>query len=770
MAKQLFKRPDGSFVRVDEAYAKAALDEGMQPASEEQLKASQAPGRAFAEGAGRSLTLGLSDVFLKAASDDTGGLKARREENPIAATAGEVAGYAPLAIGTGGAGAGATLGRVVAREAVTGGLTGLGGAISESTLENQPLTAETLASHVAGGALFGGAVAGAGGLAMKGLSKGASALVKKAGASSVSDALEEVAYKVEEAQLAKGNLGGVKKLLRKGGSLNDVVKYAREEGVPIQFTEDALQRAEGALAKTHGETSGLVSKLDDVAPLASREAKESFLGSVEAKIKARFQGNIAAEEDVANFVAKELEPLKARESLSYKELYKLQSELRKKVGEPAGVMSLKKEVYDIGRKELRDALFAQAESAGVAGAGELSGLQASYAKGKFLRDTLENRLFRDEAASAFSLGDLAKGAVLGGGDPLTGLASAVGAKFLREKGPSLAAGALRVLSGSQTLKGVGAGLSKHIGQILNTAPDVLGPFKLRLMEASAHGPEALLQEHVTLAKSAQGDDYLARVGMANETPEETNSAMARLAILDSIRAAEAEKQVMLSSAIDGMFKAPKGSLKHTPMSMDDFMAARASIKNMLRDPTKAFESIPSDVNAAAPGTASQAVTTMLKAAQFLDSKMPKNPYEGMPGSVAQQWKPSAVDVDRFNRYKQAVEAPEQVLTNMAKGYISPEQVDVLKNVYPALYEDLRQKISERLMAQQAPVTYRQKLAFGMILGPGAASMSQQQVQILQQSTTALSSPNQGGMPKPDGRQSVNQEKSYQTQAQRLEGR
>lgn len=768
MAKQLFKRPDGSFVRVDEAYAKNAVEEGMQPASEEQLQASRSPVRAFAEGAGRSLTLGLSDVFLKAATDDTGGLKARREANPVAATAGEVAGYAPLAIGTGGAGAGATIGRVAFKEGVVSGLSGLGSAISESTLENQPLTAETLASHVAGGALFGGAVAGAGGLAMKGLSKGASALVKKAGASSVGDALEELAYKVEEAQLAKGNLPRVKKLIDKGGSLNEVVKYAREEGIPIQFTEDALQRAEGALAKTHDATAGLVSKLDEVAPL-SKESQAAFIDSVSARLKDRFKGRIAAEDDVSKFIANELEPLKSREGLTYRELYTLQSDLREKVKKGMEA-PLREKVIDIGRKELRDALFAQAERAGVAASGELLGLQAQYAKGDFLKKTLKEKLLKDEAASVFAMGDYIKGAVFSGGDPITGIATTLGAKYLREKGPSLAAGALRVLSGSQTLKGVGAGLSKHIGQILEIAPDALGPFKLRLMEAAAHGPDALLQEHVTLAKSAQGDDYLARVGMANETPEEANSAMARLAILDSIRAAEAEKQAMLAGAIDGLFKSPKGSLRHAPMSMADFMKARASIRDVLRDPTKAFGSIPSDVNAAAPGTANQAVTTMLRAAQFLDSKMPKNPYEGMPGSVAQQWKPSAVDIDRFNRYKQAVEAPEQVLTNMSKGYISPEQVDVLKNVYPALYEDLRQKISERLMAQQTPVTYRQKLAFGMILGPGAASMSQQQVQILQQSTTALSSPNQGGMPKPDGRQSVNQEKNYQTQAQRLEGR
>lgn len=770
MAKQLFKRPDGSFVRVDEAYAKSAIDEGMQPATEEQLQASKSPVRAFAEGAARTATLGLSDVFLKAASDDTGAMAARRAENPIAATTGEIAGYIPMAVGTGGAGAGASISRVAAREAVVGGLSGLGGSISEAALENKDLTAESVASHMMTGAVLGGGLSAGTGLAMKGLSKGASALVKKAGASSFNEVLENAASAIEQGQLAKGNLAGVKKLIRKGGSLKEVVEFARQEGVPVEFSERALQAAEGALAKTHEVTAGLVSKLDEMVPLATRETREGFVDSIEARLRERFKGNIAAEDDVANFISKELAPLKSREDLTFKDLYKFQSELRKKVGEPAGVQSLKKEVYDIGRKELRDAIFTQAETAGVAGAGELAGLQAQYAKGKFLKDTIENRLLKEEAASTFAMGDLLKGAVLGSGDPVTGMLGALGAKYAREKGPGLAVGALRALSGSKTLQGVGGALSKHIDQIMKVAPEALGPFKLRLLEAASHGPDALLKEHVALARGAYGNDYLGRVGMSNETPEEANAAMSRLAILDSLQAAEAEKQAALQGAVEGLFKAPKGSSKLAPLSEKEFMTMRANIKGILQDPSRAFEAIPADLNAAAPGTANQAVATLVKAAQFLDSKLPKNPYEGMPGSVAQQWKPSAVDIDRFNRYKQAVEAPEQVLTNMSKGYISPEQVEAIKTIYPALYEDLRQKISERLMQQNQPITYRQKLTFGMLLGPAAVGMSPQQVQILQQASTALSSPQQGAMPKPDGRQSVNQEKNYQTQAQRLEGR
>ena len=75
------------------------------------------------------------------------------------------------------------------------------------------------------------------------------------------------------------------------------------------------------------------------------------------------------------------------------------------------------------------------------------------------------------------------------------------------------------------------------------------------------------------------------------------------------------------------------------------------------------------------------------------------------------------------------------------------------------------------MQTHKPLNYQQKTAIMSILGPGAVGMSPQQVQILQQSFQQASGQQQGGgMKKPDGRQSVDQEKNQQTQAQRLEAR
>jgi hypothetical protein len=171
-------------------------------------------------------------------------------------------------------------------------------------------------------------------------------------------------------------------------------------------------------------------------------------------------------------------------------------------------------------------------------------------------------------------------------------------------------------------------------------------------------------------------------------------------------------------------------------------------------------------------TVGQTAAAVLNAARYLDSKAPKNPYEGMPPAVAPQWEPSPAELDRFNRFREAVESPARVLKNMSQGYIAPEQVEALKAVYPAMYADLQQKIGERLMMQKKPLSYQQRLALSAVLGPTALGMSPQQVQVLQQSQ-ALAWGQQAGQGKsvkpPDGRQAVDEEQ-IQTEAQKLEAR
>lgn len=781
MSDVIFKKPDGSFVKVDSSESAQAQAMGYEPASPEQAKASKQTGRAFAEGTARGLTFGVSDPFLTAFGADRKEVKARKEENPVASGAGEFVGVVAPAMLTGGVSAAA--GGGVKGAIVEGGLMGMGSMVSESALENRPLTTERLAAGLIGGGLASGAVAGGLGLIGKGVSAGMS----KFGGQGLKGALEDAALTIEGRALVEGASGAVDKLKKRGGSVREVVEFARKEGIPVAFTDDALAKAKAALQKTGDTTADLMKKVDAVKPLTNDYNRKLLVNQVEDSVKAAFKGDIAAEEHVAKFIEKELAPLRGRADLSYPQLYKFQSQLRKEVG-AVGENQLKKQVYDAGRKALRDRLFEDAGALNPGVQAQLHGLQADYAKGAFLADAIEKRMAKLDAVGGvpgIGLMDVVRGGGLGAslgastgipfGSTLGGIAGAYANKLVRSQGGSLAANALRAISEGKLTEGISKNLSERIGQVLTMAPAMLGAYRYPLSIAAAKGTEALLEEHLRLASSPTGHDYLARLGMPIESPAEVDAAGKKLAVLDAIQSAAVRQDAETDRAIDGILGSSpgrKGRVSPSSLSAKEFKAFQAENQAKLLNPELAFRGIPPELNAVAPATLNQAAAKTLEIAKYLDSKAPKNPYAGMPESVAPKWEPSAADLDRFNRCKEAVENPAKVLKNLANGYMSPEQLDAIRAVYPAIYQDLRQKLSDRLAMATKPLTYQQKMAAMAVLGPGALGMSPQQMQILQQSFQQPAGAPQGGsgMKKPDGRQDVDQEKNLQTQSQRLEAR
>ncbi len=780
MSDVIFKKPDGSFVKVDSSEAAQAQELGYEPSSPEQVKASKQTVRAALEGAARGLTFGFSDPFLTAFGADRKEVKARREENRGVSGTLEFAGVVGPALLTGGVSG--MVGGGFRGAFVEGGLMGLGGMVSESALENSPLTAERVAAGLVGGGLASGAAHTGFGLIGKGVSAG----VKKFAGSGVGNALREQALKVEERALAEGASGAIDKLKKRGGSIRDVVEYAKKENIPIAFTDDALGKAKAAVAKTGQDTAELLERANKVKPLSNAYNRKLLVSQVEDSVKAAFKGDIAAEEHVAKFLEKELTPLYTREDLSYGQLYKLQSRLREEVAS-ASENQIKRQVYNTGRKALRDRLFEDAGAVNPGVQARLHGLQADYAKGAFLSEAIEKRMARLEATGGVpgigimdvlrggGFGASAGAALLGpAGAPLGAMAGAYANKLMRERGGSLAANAMRAIADGKLTEGISKNLSNRINQVLSVAPAMLGAYRYPLAIAAAKGTDALLEEHIRQASAPTGHDYMARLGLSVETPEEVQAAGHKMAVLDAIQAATVAQDVETSKAIDGILGSSpgrKGTHSQSVLTAKQFKAFQEANQAKLRNPEKAFEQIPSELMAVAPGTMSAAASKAMEIAKYLDSKAPKNPYAGMPESVAPRWEPSAADLDRFNRCKEAVENPAKVLKNLANGYMSPEQIDAIRAVYPTIYQDLREKLGERLAMSKKPLTYHQKTAAMAILGPGALGMSQQQMQILQQSHQQASAPpGGGGMKKPDGRQDVDQEKNLQTQSQRLEAR
>lgn len=787
--------PDGTPGVIPDEQLDQAVREGyvLRKPSDEEWRRSEAaasPITAGAESFYRGATMGLSDQALvslrsrlenRPEEDVAADLKARKEENPIISTVGELGGAVGTAVATGG-GASALVGGGIKGAAFEGGLYGMGSVVSEAALENTELTAERLGAGLVGGALVSGGVS----TALTGVGKGASLALSKFGGKGLKNTLEEAAFKMEERALAEAQQGAVKRLKKSGGSLRDVVEYARDNGIPIEFNEQTLKAAKQLLADTGNETQTFVGMLDNVTPLNQERNRARLVDTVSNALKQRFKDDPLELREAAKFMDDQIIPLLFDDAnATWKKAYSIQSGLRNAVSN-LGDTSVKKDVYDVGRKALRDAIFEEASSINPGVKGQLQRLQKDYAKGAYLVSAIETRVLKNESVGGWTgagMMDLIRGGGLGGtmggavagpvGASLGSIAGVYANKAMREKGAAIGASALRSLASSKITNGVSKGLAAHLAQALSVAPEIFGAYRFALAKAAAQGADALVNEHVRLASGPYGQDYLARTGLPVESADEVAATGQKLALLDAIQTQSDARDQEVNSAIDGLFGGAPGRRASlgSPMSAKDFAKVREELYADTAQPERVFEQVPGDLRAVAPSTLTQAAAVALRGKQFLLAKAPKNPFEGVPVSVAPPWQPSAADLDKFSQYKEAVEQPAKVLKNMAQGYVSPEQVEALKAVYPAMYADLQQKIGERLATWNKPLTFQQKLAFTAIIGPSALGMTPQQVQVIQQSQALAVSGNSGqGSPKrPDGRQDVN-EAQMETESQKLENR
>jgi hypothetical protein len=137
-----------------------------------------------------------------------------------------------------------------------------------------------------------------------------------------------------------------------------------------------------------------------------------------------------------------------------------------------------------------------------------------------------------------------------------------------------------------------------------------------------------------------------------------------------------------------------------------------------------------DLVDAAPNTGHALQQKVIAAAQFLQSKIPKTD----DGYIAQQRSPSRLELTQFGEYVEAVESPKKVLQNVAKGYVSPAQMEALKAVYPKIYAALQAEVLNRMPKN---LNRAQKTQLQLLIGAKVnPSMSVNGFSILQGKTGA----------------------------------
>ena len=766
MARARVIAPDGTVGSVPESQLKAALASGYRKA--EEPATSETPVvdtlRAGAEGVLRGLTFGLSDEFIAGAEgapyrdengvlvvqpvDTSADIGKRRDESPVASFLGQAAGTVlnPATRALSGA---QTLRGAVALGTVEGGLYGLGNAITEDAIGDKEALGEKLLANVGLGAVLG-APAGAIGF---GLTRGANALSKKLANSTLKadlDGLKDVARNVRG--------GAYKEAAEKAGYRWEAVDdFARAEGIftaratpesVVETAAEASRRARAEAAKALDAFGGPDGYFDteEIARAVGEEGKRIFRSYLPDEQKLG--------RGVINYAESMLDD--HRSFPSWQRWLDVVVDMR---GQQAPYKrKAADEVFKAGLK-----MIAREDE-------ELAKVVADNVMKARMADFLA---VKARGAGAPSLSDAMTAGVMGGifggpGGAVTAAAGSLLSGELRRRAPFLTAAALE--AAGPGLKRAAEGLAQHVGKVLSTVPELLGPFRSVLMQAASEGAPELLRAHVELASSEAGPDYLARLGLEAEDEQMTQAAIARAAVLDTIEAQAGSVDERLDTWAKRMAGKASGPAPALPAPTRRDMGEQVSLlREVVKDPESFLSRTPAEMMNDAPGVTIAMAQQAVKAAQYLLNAAPKNPWEHLPENMRPKWTPNPADVAAYEAAAMGVEDPLGALERMVDGRTKPQTLEAIAQVYPRLYEEAREKLFERVSTAKN-LTYRQRLALQPILGPVATGSTFEQQNYMMQMYAKQRQPQAAPRGGPDGRQVVSTTQNLQTQATRMEAR
>lgn len=658
-------------------------------------------------GATRGLTLGLSDLALtKSGMVSPEYLQKQDEYNPEIGIAGEIVGAVAPAVFSGGTSAAAnvlsktpaalasTLGREatalgasaaskvlskglnpIVKGAVTkatelgigsaaeGALYGAGKAVSESAIQNKPLTAEAVLSNGGYGALIGlgsGAVLGAGAdLAGKGIKKGADKL----------SGIVENSGDLKSRFVARG-LGANKKQMGailgnefKQEAINDayaVVVNGLDDTAPSfkQSFDNAKTKALDMDSIKIGNDE-LMAGVDNLKTRAG-ETIEKSLDEVQSITDS---GDFLKQMDVARNDLNSIDFAGKDRLNTYLDRLKQEFTTIDEAGNVSYLDMTAKDLWNV-RRQLDDVIY-NSKDLTASGFKADNSFTNALAKG---RQNVEKRLeemIETTGGNAYAEYKAAKKAYAGASDVQ---------KLIEHQNAKSA----------NNMFGLTAYDSGAAGAIIGGAPGAAIGFLGRKAIAE-YGDKAALYVLSNLEK---------RAGALNKVVDESIEGLMSVA----------RKGGSVSTLIPqgDKNKSYETKVKELELQQERIEEIKQGVGEVL-----------AGMSAAAPETAMQLRDKTMNAMDFLSSKLPK---KAETNPLIQYQVPES-EVDKFNRYATAVENPQTIMKNLKGGYISPEEVEVLRKVYPEIHLKLKNKALDLLATKNKGkvVNYQLRLQLQKLL-------------------------------------------------------
>lgn len=660
---------------------------------------------------------------------------ARREDNRGVATASELAGSLALPVPKGAKG---MIG--------TGTAFGLGEALSEASLKNRDLTAEGAAASMAAGALSGGALAGVSWVGKK--------VLDVVGAKLIGPVLRKTSDEAMEYQLKRtapsstSNMTDYLDDLADGTqaykkTMKDLVDVAKQ----IEFKQSTASSKTLQELNTAREQANI---LKSIAEKAQEELENDVLKL--SKLTAG-TGEYAALENKINTLKPDVESTigiwTAAEDNVLQKNYAYRGEVNKPMLEELSA-NLVKHMEENGSRmsEAEKMRLSKANSYIISLLSEdkIRSLPADWS----VKDIFKAFIgwgVGEAAASHTDLDPWAKhsigalGAALGG-SKLTGMAADkfVAPKLVEHGVPWMVSRGAKLLD-EAALPAMTSFITDRVANVLsipvgkaaggfavNKAQKYLGKWYQPLSDAYASGPEQVLSTHIHLASQDDGDKYLSKLGLYNETPEQMESFGSQVTGYTTIQRINNTQETKVTNAVNNVFKGVEQ--KYGSYDLDSYNAKLNRATELLNNPASLYEQVANGVPGM-PGMSAQMGSKILDGAKFLVDRAPKNPYANMPPAIRPDWQPAQYQVQKWHKYAEAVENPLGAIEQMSAGVYSPEAKEVLLTVYPALYDRAKQEIGLKLSNLKEPLPYSKKVALSQLFGPEILNVNAAKMTILQ---------------------------------------
>jgi hypothetical protein len=125
-------------------------------------------------------------------------------------------------------------------------------------------------------------------------------------------------------------------------------------------------------------------------------------------------------------------------------------------------------------------------------------------------------------------------------------------------------------------------------------------------------------------------------------------------------------------------------------------------------------------------------TLAARKVEFLAAKLPRRPDLSPIQTGPDHWQPSDMEMRTFARYVAAAEDPDSIVDRLAAGSITPEDAEVMREVYPEKYAQITAHIAAHLPELRASLPYQRRLALSIFSGvPVDPAMHPEVLSVLQ---------------------------------------